>query len=165
MNNQQHNNPTQPQMTQQAPPVLTLEDQLKKLQDKWTAEITELNGMMKTIQKLDELLNIIYTKRQEAVDYYHGINTVILKQSKEYKVAYNGIINRVRQTGMNGVRVQNESALGKIAENELVDKKESIDLLANHNSFIKETIQTIDNMIYGINQKVKIAEMLNGIKF
>lgn len=158
-------NSIQPQMAQQAPPVLTLEEQLKKLQDKWTSEITDLNNMMKTVQKLDELLNIIYTKRQEAVDYYHGINTVILKQSKDYKVAYNSIINRVRQTGLNGVRVQNESALNKIAENELIDKKESIDLLANHNSFIKETIQTIDNMIYGINQKVKIAEMLNGIKF
>lgn len=156
--NSQPVQPAQPQVT-------TLEDQLKKLQDKWTAEVTELNGMMKTIHKLDELLNIIYTKRQEAVDYYHGINTVILKQSKDYKVAYNNIINRVRQTGLNGVRIQNESALSKIAENELIDKKESIDLLNNHNSFIKETIQTIDNMIYGINQKVKIAEMLNGLKF
>ena len=70
MSNQQQNNPTQPQMTQQAPPVITLEDQLKKLQDKWTAEITELNGMMKTIQKLDELLNVIYTKRQDGVIHY-----------------------------------------------------------------------------------------------
>ena len=84
---------------------------------------------------------------------------------KSIPIAYNNIINRVRQTGLNGVRIQNESALSKIAENELIDKKESIDLLNNHNSFIKETIQTIDNMIYGINQKVKIAEMLNGLKF
>ena len=159
------NDPNRPPVQSAQPQVTTLEDQLKKLQDKWTAEVTELNGMMNTIHKLDELLNIIYTKRQEAVDYYHGINTVILKQSKDYKVAYNNIINRVRQTGLNGVRIQNESALSKIAENELIDKKESIDLLNNHNSFIKETIQTIDNMIYGINQKVKIAEMLNGLKF
>jgi hypothetical protein len=151
--------------TQQPQQSTGLEDQLKKLQDKWTTEIADLNAMMKGIHKLDELLNIIYTKRQEAVDYYHGINTVIIKQTKDYKSEFNNIVNRVRMGGQNGVRIQNENALNKIAENELIDKKMSIELLANHNNFIKETIQTIDNMIYGINQKVKIAEMMNGIKF
>ena len=50
-------------------------------------------------------------------------------------------------------------------EVDLQDNKEVIDLLTNQNSFIKETIATLDNIIYGINQKVKIHELLNGLKF
>lgn len=150
--------------TQQSANQPTLEDRLKKYQDKWTEEIAELNGMMKSLQKLDELLNIVYTKRQEAIDYYYAMNTVILKQTKDYKFTFNNIVTRIRTSGYNGVRIQNDNSINKIAENELIDKKESIDLLVNHNAFIKDTIQTIDNMIYGINQKVKIIEMDRGLR-
>ena len=52
-----------------------------------------------------------------------------------------------------------------IVESVEEDNKEVIDLLTNQNSFIKETIATLDNIIYGINQKVKIHELLNGLKF
>lgn len=152
----------QPVQPVQAPP--TLEDNLKRLQDKWTDEISSLNEKMKTLKALDELLGIIYTKRQEAVDYYHGINTVILKQNKEYKGSFNTMCNAIRMNGLNGLRMQ-EAQIQKHVEGELLDKKAAIEQLSNHNSFIKETIQTIDNMIYGINQKIKLAEILNGLKF
>lgn len=152
-----------PHASQVQPPP-TLEDNLKKLQDKWTDEIASLNEKMKTLKALDELLGVIYTKRQEAVDYYHGINTVILKQSREYKVSFNMMCNAIRVNGVNGMRLQ-EAQIQKHVESELIDKKAAIEQLSNHNAYIKETIQTIDNMIYGINQKIKLAEILNGLKF
>lgn len=143
----------------------TLEEKLVQLQQKWTNEIGDLNNMMKTPTKLDELLNIIYTKRQEAVDYYHSMNSIILKQTKEYKLEFNTICNTIRMNGVNGIRLANDTAITKHAESVLIDKKTAIELLGNHNTYIKETIQTIDNMIYGINQKVKLLEILNGLKF
>lgn len=146
-----------------APP--TLEDKLKQYQDKWTNEITELNNMMKTLPRLDDLLNIVYTKRQEAVDYYHSMNSIILKQTKDYKLEFNTICTNIRVSGLNGIRMQNDTAITKHVEGVLIEKKLAIELLANHNTYIKETIQTIDNMIYGINQKIKLAEILNGLKF
>ena len=158
------NTQTQINNTQVSQPQPTLEDNLKNLQDKWTAEVTELNKMMTTLPRLDELLGIIYTKRQEAVDYYHGINTVLLKQNKEYKAAYNQMVAVIRTHGVNGIRLQ-DSAIHKHVEGELLDKKSAMEQLSNHNNFIKETISTIDNMIYGINQKIKLAEILNGLKF
>ena len=30
---------------------------------------------------------------------------------------------------------------------------------------MKNTIATIDNIIYGINNKIKVFEMINGLKF
>lgn len=164
----QQQNTQQPQYNTQQPQQqqpISLEDKLTQLQTKWTNEITELNNMMKTLPKLDELLNIIYTKRQEAVDYYHSMNSVILKQTKDYKQEFNTICTSIRMNGVNGIRMQNDTAIAKHAESVLLDKKIAVELLGNHNTYIKETIQTIDNMIYGINQKIKLAEILNGLKF
>lgn len=155
-NNQQTN-------TQQQP--LTLEEQLNEHRNKWTNEITSLNEMMKTLPKVNDLLCIVYMKRQEAVDYYHSMNTVILKQMREYKRQSLNMFNTIKISGYNGVRLPNDSAIQKVVEVELIDEKSIIDLLTNHNNFIKESIATIDNLIYGINQKIKLGEILNGLKF
>ena len=149
--------------TQQQP--LTLEEQLNEHRNKWTNEITSLNEMMKTLPKVNDLLGIVYMKRQEAVDYYHSMNTVILKQMREYKRQSLNMFNTIKISGYNGVRLPNDSAIQKVVEVELIDEKSIIDLLTNHNNFIKESIATIDNLIYGINQKIKLGEILNGIKF
>lgn len=149
--------------TQQQP--LTLEEQLNEHRNKWTTEITSLNEMMKTLPKVNDLLGIVYMKRQEAVDYYHSMNTVILKQMREYKRQSLNMFNTIKISGYNGVRLPNDSAIQKVVEVELIDEKSIIDLLTNHNNFIKESIATIDNLIYGINQKIKLGEILNGLKF
>ena len=120
---------------------------------------------MKTLPKVNDLLGIVYMKRQEAVDYYHSMNTVILKQMREYKRQSLNMFNTIKISGYNGVRLPNDSAIQKVVEVELIDEKSIIDLLTNHNNFIKESIATIDNLIYGINQKIKLGEILNGLKF
>lgn len=157
------NNNTQQANTQQQP--LTLEEQLNEHRNKWTNEITSLNEMMKTLPKVNDLLGIVYMKRQEAVDYYHSMNTVILKQMRDYKRQSLNMFNTIKISGYNGVRLPNDSAIQKVVEVELIDEKSIIDLLTNHNNFIKESIATIDNLIYGINQKIKLGEILNGLKF
>lgn len=157
------NNNNQQTNIQQQP--LTLEEQLNEHRNKWTNEITSLNEMMKTLPKVNDLLGIVYMKRQEAVDYYHSMNTVILKQMREYKRQSLNMFNTIKISGYNGVRLPNDSAIQKVVEVELIDEKSIIDLLTNHNNFIKESIATIDNLIYGINQKIKLGEILNGLKF
>lgn len=157
------NNNNQQTNIQQQP--LTLEEQLNEHRNKWTTEITSLNEMMKTLPKVNDLLGIVYMKRQEAVDYYHSMNTVILKQMREYKRQSLNMFNTIKISGYNGVRLPNDSAIQKVVEVELIDEKSIIDLLTNHNNFIKESIATIDNLIYGINQKIKLGEILNGLKF
>lgn len=142
-----------------------LDDTLAAQRETWTNEIAELNEKMKTVPKLDELLNSVYIKRQKAVDFYYAMNGIIIKNTKEYKKLYNDMFNAIKVNGFNGIRFSSDQAITRQIECELQDRKEIIDLLMNHNNFIKETIQTIDNIIYGINQKVKITELINGIKF
>lgn len=157
-------NNQQPQQPQQSQPQ-TIDEMLTEQRAKWTKEIEELNASMSSLVKVDELMNTVYSKRQSAVDYYYAMNNVILKQSKEYKASFNKMFNEIKINGFNGMRFTSDQGIQRQVEVELQDKKELIDLLVSQNAFIKETIATIDNIIYAIKDKIKIKEMLNGMKF
>lgn len=143
----------------------SLDETLAAHRQQWLNEITELNEMMKTLPKVDELLNNVYITRQKAVDYYYGMNNVILNRTKFYKKKFNDMFNNIKINGFNGMRMPTDQAISRQVESELGADKEMIDILTNHNNYIKETISTIDNIIYGINQKIKVHEILNGLKF
>jgi len=140
-------------------------DAFTKERKKWTYVLSKMNTEMKDLPHLDELQNKIYMKRQEAVDYFYGLNAVILSQTKTYKYEFNNMFNNIKINGYNGIRFSTDQMITRQIEALLQDRKETIDMLANQQSFIKDTISTIDNIIYGINTKVKIKEMLNGLKF
>lgn len=146
-------------------PQQSVDEILTEQRAKWTKEIDDLNASMASLVKVDELMNTVYSKRQAAVDYYYAMNNVILKQSKEYKASFNKMFNEIKINGFNGMRFTSDQAIQRQVEVELQDKKELIDLLVSQNAFIKETIATIDNIIYAIKDKIKIKEMLNGMKF
>ena len=143
---------------------ITLDNELSKLQDKWTDIIKELNDNLKTLTSVDNLLNDIYTKRQEDIDVYYGTLKILSARTRDYKIKSSNIYNALK-SGSNGLRYTNENAISVQIESTLTVEKETIDLLSNFTNFLKETIQTIDNIIYGINSKIKIYEMLNGLKF
>lgn len=146
-------------------PQQSVDEMLTEQRAKWTKEIEDLNASMASLVKVDELMNTVYSKRQAAVDYYYAMNNVILKQSRDYKAQYNTMFNNIKINGYNGMRFTADQSIARQVEVDLADKKELIDLLVSQNAFIKETIATIDNIIYAIKDKIKIKEMLNGMKF
>ena len=142
----------------------SLEQSLANLQDKWTEEIRMLNEKLKNLNTLDELLTYVYSKRQDAVDLYYGTYKVLAAQTRDYKVKAATLYNNIK-AGKNGLRYSNENSISLQIEANLYNEKANLDLLTNFTNFMKDTIQTIDNIIYGINSKIKIYEMINGLKF
>ena len=141
-----------------------LDEKLADLQDKWTDEIKNLNDQMKTLTSIDGLLNEVYAKRQDAVDLYYGTYKILARQTREYRTSAAAIYNNIK-TGANNIRYTNENAINMQVESQLADKKDIIDLMTSFTNFMKDTIQTIDNIIYGINSKIKVYEMMHGMKF
>lgn len=155
--------------TQQVPNIQqqnnqSLDEKLTDLQDKWTDYIKELNDQMKNLTSIDGLLNEVYSKRQDAVDLYYGTYKILSKQTREYRVQAAQLYNALK-TGSNNIRYTNENAINMQIEAQLSDKKDIIDTLTSFTNYMKDTIQTIDNIIYGINSKIKIYEMIHGLKF
>ena len=65
-----------------------ISDKLVELRTEWTTEVESLNAELKTLPKLNDLLNVIYIKRQKAVDLYYGMMGVMQKQNREYRAQY-----------------------------------------------------------------------------
>ena len=142
----------------------TLEEKLTDLQDKWTDNIKALNEQMKNLTSIDGLLNEVYSKRQDAVDLYYGTYKILSKQTREYRASAAQLYNAIK-SGANNIRYTNDNAINMQIESQLSDKKDIIDVLTSFTNYMKDTIQTIDNIIYGINSKIKIYEMIHGLKF
>ena len=66
----------------------TLEEYIAQHQQQWSNVISEMNGMMKKFSDLPDLQMTIYSKRQNALDYYFNLLYQISSMSKEYKKQY-----------------------------------------------------------------------------
>ena len=148
----------------QQPQPSSLTDELAKLQDKWTNNIKELNDQMKNLPSIDQLMNEIYYKRQEALDLYFGTNRVLAERTRDYKSKAAQIYLALK-SGQANLRFTNEQAINLQIESRLVAEKETLDVMNNFVKFMEETVKTIDNIIFGINYKIKVHEMMNGLKF
>lgn len=142
---------------------ITTEDKLKSIQEKWVKIISDLNMKMKDLPGIDSLLNEIYSRRQDLCDYMFSVLNILGKLTRRYKTKYAERYNYYK-LGKNGLRYNNDSAITIQIEAELEEDKSNISMLSNNIDFCKETLKTIDNMIYGVNQKIKIYELINSIK-
>ena len=142
---------------------ITTEDKLKSIQEKWVKIISDLNIKMKDLPGIDSLLNEIYSRRQDLCDYMFSVLNILGKLTRGYKTKYAERYNYYK-LGKNGLRYNNDSAITIQIEAELEEDKSNISMLSNNIDFCKETLKTIDNMIYGVNQKIKIYELINSIK-
>lgn len=142
---------------------ITAEEKLSKIQDMWTENIKSLNAMMKDLPSLNELLNKLYSERQNAVDYFFVLQKILLKLSIEYKKEYAFNYNELKK-GSAQLRYSTESSISVQIESILSEKKLNIELIDSHCNYMKETIKSIDSIIYAVSQKIKIYELMNGFQ-
>lgn len=143
----------------------TMTDKLIALRQEWTSEVEALNENMKNLAQVDHVINIIYTKRQKAVDLYYGTLGVMHKQLRVYKQQYAGLYNSYKSGQQNGLRYGSDTAISTQIEAQLNDYKEIIDQLKDFTDFMWETIKSIDGIQYAIGHKIKVYELMNGVKF
>ena len=141
---------------------LSYEDKMKGIQDKWTLKIKELNDKMKSLPELDSLLNVVYAERQNACDYYFSLLNILSKLGRRYKAEFATKYNYYKTQSQ--IRFSSDSAISAQIESDLIDIKEKISFVEAHYKYMQETVKTIDNIIYGVNNKIKIYELINGIK-
>lgn len=140
---------------------MTTEEKLNNIQEKWTTDITELNTKMKTITSINELLNTIYSKRQECNEYLHNLMFILARLQRDYNKNKSLQYNKLKM-GENGLRYTNDTAIYNQIDANLIEDKQMIDNMICHIDYMRESMKTIDNMIFGVNQKIKLHELLNG---
>lgn len=144
-------------------PEQTIHDKLQDLQNEWSDKVRGLNEKMKDLAGIDSLLNVVYSERQNIVEYYSNLMVTMSKLTRDYTRKYAEYYNKLK-LGEKGIKYTNESALNTQIEAQLTEDKEPIQLLNAHIEFVKDTIKNIDGIIFGINNKIKVYELMNGIK-
>lgn len=142
---------------------ITLEEKLQNTREYWTKVIHELNEHMKDLGGLQNLLNRVYSKRQDCVEYLSNLRVVLGKLKLAHKSQYAKLYANYKLNGQ--LRFSSDSSLNTQIESDLYDINEKINFIATHTEAMIETLKTIDNMIYGISQRIKIYELTNNIKF
>ena len=140
----------------------TLEDYILTHQQQWSAIIADLNGKMKHFADLVDLQNVIYSRRQDALDYYFGMLSKISSRSRDYKLKYSQEHNYYKTQAQ--IRYSSEAAINAQIDSDLKDDKYQIELLDQHTKYMLETIKTIDSIIYAINNRIRIEELINQVK-
>lgn len=142
--------------------VQTLEDYVNMHQSQWSEIISEMNTKLKNFYDIPELQNIVYSKRQDALDYYFGLLSKISLLSKEYKLQYAQKYNAYKTAAQ--IRYTSDSAINAQIASDLRDIIYKSELLSNHSKYMQETIKTIDGIIYAITNRIKIEELVRDIK-
>lgn len=140
----------------------TFEEYIEVHQERWNGILHTLNEKMKNINTLPDLLNVIYCQRQDAVDYYHTMLNKLTKREKEYKQAYAVEYNKMKTNAQ--IRYSTEAAINAQIEANLADMIYITNLLDNHTRYMQDTIKSIDNLIYGINNRLRVEELMEGVK-
>lgn len=146
------------QITQPA----TLEEYIAQHQQQWSNVISEMNGMMKKFTDLPDLQMTIYSKRQNALDYYFNLLYQISAMSKEYKKQYAAKYNNYKVNSQ--IRYNSDTAINAQIASDLADVSYKLTLLENHSKYMQETIKTIDNLIYAISNRIRIEELIQNVK-
>ena len=153
---------TQASATSEPEKPKTFEEYIEFHQEKWNGILHTLNEKMKNINTLPDLLNVVYCQRQDAVDYYHTMLNKLTRREKEYKQLYANEYNRLKTNAQ--IRYSTEAAINAQIEANLADTLYITNLLDNHTRYMLDTIKSIDNIIYGINNRIRVEEFMEGVK-
>ena len=142
---------------------LDFSDKFEKDRAEWTNKIQEMSKQLSKVELLSELQTWIFSERQIAVEYKHFIIGKISKVNKAIKKKYAERYDfySLPNNKECPYRYPEQAKTQKIWS-DLADINYIKEVLENHLSFIDNTIKTIDNIIFGINNKIKIEDYIRG---
>jgi hypothetical protein len=127
----------------------------------WTEKVREIAKRFKNVEDLVDVQVDLYSERQRAAEYMHQLMVLQSKLKKnwiaEYKKIYDSLI-------LDQDYRYSEKEKQRIAEEKSSGSKLKLDILQTHVDFFRETIKTIDNMIFGVKHRLEIEDFRRGNK-
>jgi hypothetical protein len=136
----------------------TIEEYITNTNNTCTEKVKSLSSSMVKIGDIKDMLNALYVERQNAVDYYFSILNKVSDLSAKYKSNYANKYNAVKVS--NNIRYSSDTAINAQVSGELSRDIYVMEIMGNHAKFMQETIKTIDSIIYSIQNRIKLEELL-----
>ena len=136
-------------------------EQFESERQEWTSLIKNIASRFKIIENMAEVQVDLYSQRQLAVDYMQQLSVLQSRLKKNYesewKKAYDDL-------ALNQDFRYNERERAKFATERTSTSKLKIDILQVHIEYFRETIRTLDNMIFGVKHRIEIEDFKRGNK-
>jgi hypothetical protein len=131
----------------------------RKEREEWISKIQDFSDNLRTVSQIGELMVEVYSQRQIAVEYSHTLMSHIIKINKIYREKKHE--KYIYYTQNYDVRLDKDAREGHIGYDltEIIEKR---DMVQNHLEYFRETIKTIDNIIFGIKHRISLEEYRRG---
>jgi hypothetical protein len=127
----------------------------------WTERVRGIASRFKNVEDLIDVQVDLYSERQRGAEYMHELQVLQSKLKKahltEWKKAYESLT-------MSEDFRYNEKEKTRMADEKTSGHKLKIDILQTHIDFFRETVKTIDNMIFGVKHRLEIEDFRRGNK-
>ncbi|MFA5154762.1 MAG: hypothetical protein WC554_19610 [Clostridia bacterium] len=143
-------------------PEENLTERFKRERAEWATIIKELSASLKNVLDIPALMVDLYSERQRAAEYHHYIMSILSGVNKTYRARWNERYEFY--TLKSQIRYPNETTKATRIQHELADIVEQREQLDNQQKYMMQTISSLDAIIYGINNRVKIEEIIRGSK-
>ena len=136
-------------------------DKLAEERISWTEIIKDLSSRFRSVENLAEVQIDLYSNRQIALEYQYKLISIHSKSKKnlitEWKMAY----ERIEKN--EDLRLS-EKEKTRNADAQTVDLKYKNEVISNQIEFFRETIKTLDSMIFGVKHRIDIENFKVGNK-
>jgi hypothetical protein len=138
----------------------TIEQRFDAERLEWTKKINDMSNQLRKVMEIQDLLTNVYTERQRGLEYYHYLITLLTKINASYRKQYAQKYEHYSfssQKRFPNEATKNNQILSEMEE--VLSKKEA---LANHSEFMKDTVKTIDSLIFGVKYRIEIEQISRG---
>lgn len=133
----------------------TLSERFNRERREWETRVKSMSQRIRDINDIASLQVDVYSSRQELVEYYHYLVSLIATKNRE--------LRKKKRERIEYYTTQFDYKLDKEQKNmyimvDLEDLYTSRDALENHMKYISATMNTIDNIIFGIKHRITLEE-------
>ena len=147
--------------TQNAASSETYLERFERERSEWTERTNSMAVRFKNVEDMVEVQVDLYSNRQLAVDYMQQLISLQTRLKKawltEWKKVYESLLSEQDYR-------YSEKERTKFADEKTGAGKLKIDIMQVHIEFFRETIRTIDNMIFGVKHRIDIEDFRRGNK-
>jgi molybdopterin converting factor small subunit len=143
----------------------TLEELFKERREYWMSWTDRFASMLNDIQNIPTLQSEIYARRQEAVENRYSLSAAIATKTKEFNVKQSSLYSKLRLMKIPNTpnyMYSSDSAIRQQIDGELAEDKYVIQVIDNHVQFLDETIKTIDEINFSIQNRIRVQEIIIG---
>lgn len=135
----------------------TLENRFSRERSEWKDRVVKMSKGIQNFNKLAELQVEVYSSKQELVEYYHYLQTILAKKSKEHRKLFKEWY--LYYSTKYDLKFPKEEYKKLFIDTEIEGLLEIKGELENHLKFIERTMGNVETIAFGIKHRIAIEEL------